>query len=183
MHKLDYDPFSLNAFTKQFNTTIGFEPILKRLSEISETLPKIPTYPPYNIRKIDETKYVIEMAVAGFGRHDIELELQDGVLTIIGQMKADEADNFIHKGIADRAFTRKFTLADTVEVKNADMINGMLKIWLERFIPEEKKPKKIPVGEGATGAVGSASVPEYSAGANGPAGSTSQFLSEKYSDK
>lgn len=173
MHKLNYDPFSLNDFTKQFNTTIGFEPILKRLSEISETLPKIPTYPPYNIRKIDETKYVIEMAVAGFGRHDIELELQDGVLTITGEMKSAEADNFIHKGIADRAFTRKFTLADTVEVKNADMINGMLKIWLERFIPEEKKPKKIPINGAPLDPVAQAE----------QAKSTQQFLSEKYSDK
>ena len=191
MHKLDYDPFSLNAFTKQFNTTIGFEPILKRLSEISETLPKIPTYPPYNIKKIDENKYVIEMAVAGFGRQDIELELQDGILTITGAVKSDEATEYLYKGIADRAFTRKFTLADTVEVKNADLINGMLKIWLERFLPEEKKPKKIPINTGATGAVGSDYFSEIPAGANGPGGpqgpkpdsSTQQFLSEKYSDK
>lgn len=194
MHKLNYDPFSLNTFTKQFNTTIGFEPILKRLTEISETLPKIPTYPPYNIKKIDENKYVIEMAVAGFGRQDIELELQDGILTISGSVNSDEATEYLYKGIADRAFNRKFTLADTVEVKNADLINGMLKIWLERFIPEEKKPKKIPINTGATGAtgaVGSDKTVDYPAGANGPSGpqgpkpdsSTQQFLSEKYSDK
>ncbi len=163
MHKLNYDPFS---FAKQFNTTIGFEPILKRLAEMSEGMPKIPTYPPYNIKKLDENKYVIEMAVAGFGKQDLELELQDGTLTIKGNISTEDAD-YIYKGIAERAFTRQFTLADTVEVKNADLINGMLKIWLERFIPEEKKPKKISIGDTETE----------------KESSTKQFLSEKYGDK
>lgn len=176
MHKLNYDPFS---FSKQLNTTIGFEPIIKKLAEMTEAMPKIPTYPPYNIKQIDENKYVIEMAVAGFGRQDIELELQDGKLTVKGSVSSDDGE-YIYKGIADRAFTRNFTLADTVEVKNADLINGMLKIWLERFIPEDKKPKKIPINAGAEG---SDTVSEYSKGSNGAAGSTQQFLSEKYSDK
>jgi len=163
--KLNYDPFS---FAKQFNTTIGFEPILKRLAEMSEAMPKIPTYPPYNIKKVDENKYVIELAVAGFGKQDLELELQDGTLTIKGNVSSEDAD-YIYKGIAERAFTRQFTLADTVEVKNADLINGMLKIWLERFIPEEKKPKKINIG-----------TTNESAHNGEP---TKQFLSEKYGDK
>ena len=141
MNNVNYNPFNL---PKQFNTTIGFEPILKRLSEISESFPKIPTYPPYNIKKVDENKYVIEIAVAGFGKQDIEVELQDGTLTVRGNVSSEEAD-YIYKGIAERAFTRQFTLADTVEVKNADLINGMLKIWLERFIPEEKKDRKSVV--------------------------------------
>lgn len=164
MHKLNYDPFS---FSKQLNTTIGFEPILKKLAEMTESMPKIPTYPPYNIKKTGENTYVIELAVAGFGKQDLELELQEGVLTIKGSVSSDDAD-YIYKGIAERAFTRQFTLADTVEVKNADLINGMLKIWLERFIPEEKKPKKIDIG---------APLGE----SNGE--STKQFLSEKYGDK
>ena len=92
---------------------------------------------------------MIEIAVAGFGKQDIEVELQDGTLTVRGNVSSEEAD-YIYKGIAERAFTRQFTLADTVEVKNADLINGMLKIWLERFIPEEKKPKKINIGEAET---------------------------------
>ena len=168
MHKLNYDPFSFSTFPKQLNTTIGFEPILKKLAEISETFPKVPTYPPYNIKKIDENKYVIELAVAGFGKQDLELEMQDGVLTIKGNVKSDEATEYLFKGIAERAFTRQFTLADTVEVKNADLINGMLKIWLERFIPEEKKPKKIDIGSPKSETTGE---------------STKQFLSEKYGDK
>lgn len=147
-----FDPFSFA--TKHFNTTIGFEPILKKLKDMNETLPKIPTYPPYNIRKVGENKYVIELAVAGFGKQDIELELQDGVLTIKGQTSTDNDNTeFLFKGIADRAFTRQFTLADTVEVKNAELINGMLKVWLERFIPEEKKPKKIDITEAGEKAV------------------------------
>ena len=162
MHKLNYDPFS---FAKQLNTTIGFEPIIKKLAEMTEAMPKIPTYPPYNIKKIDENKYVIEMAVAGFGRQDLELELQDGTLTIKGNINSEDGE-YLFKGIAERAFTRHFTLADTVIVKNADLINGMLKIWLERFIPEEKKPKKINIGEN-----------------NHNSEPTKQFLSEKYGDK
>ena len=142
-----FDPMSF-ALPKNFNTTIGFEPILKKLAEMSETLPKIPTYPPYNIRQTGENTYVIEIAVAGFGKQDLELELEDGKLTIKGNVHTNDTDeNYIFKGIADRAFTRQFTLADTVEIKNADLINGMLKIWLERFIPEDKKPKKINIGE------------------------------------
>ena len=174
MHKLNYDPFS---FSKQLNTTIGFEPIIKKLAEMTEAMPKIPTYPPYNIKKVDENKYILEMAVAGFGKQDIELVLEGDKLTITGSVSSD-AEDYIYKGIADRAFTRHFTLADTIEVKNADLVNGMLKIWLERFIPEDKKPKKIPIG-----ATGSDNVTETLKGSNGPAGSTSQFLSEKYTEK
>jgi len=138
-----YNPFDLPTLTKG---SIGFDTILKRIETMAETLPKIPTYPPYNIKKIDENKYVIEIAVAGFGKQDIELVLEDGILSVKGQVTTDESADYLFKGIADRAFTRKFTLADTVEVKNADLINGMLKIWLERFIPESKRPKKIEIG-------------------------------------
>jgi molecular chaperone IbpA len=141
-----FDPFSFSTFPKQFNTTVGFDPILKRLAEMAEAMPKIPTYPPYNIRKVDDTKYVIEMAVAGFGRQDLELELKEDTLTVKGNVTAEDGE-YLYKGIAERAFTRQFELADTVVVKNADLINGMLKIWLERFIPEEKKSKKINIGE------------------------------------
>lgn len=138
------DPFGFSQLTKG---SIGFDDMVKRLTDMSEHLPKIPTYPPYNIKKTGDNTYVIEIAVAGFAKQDIELVLEDGILTVRGQITADGEPNYIFKGIADRAFTRKFTLADTVEVKNADLINGMLKIWLERFIPENKKPKKIDINE------------------------------------
>ena len=149
IHKLNYDPFS---FSKQFNTTVGFEPILKRLAEMTEAMPKIPTYPPYNIKKVDDTKYVIEMAVAGFGKNNLEIEVANSTLTVKGGLTVDDMAQetvnpvqYIYKGVADRAFTRKFTLADTVEVKNAELVNGMLKLWLENIIPDEKKPKKVEI--------------------------------------
>ena len=146
MNKSFFEPFTFSSFPKQFNTTVGFEPIFKKMAEIAETMPKIPTYPPYNIKKTGENTYVIEMAVAGFGKQDLELELEDGKLTVKGNITADDGE-YLYKGIAERAFTRQFTLADTVEIKNADLVNGLLKIWLERFIPEEKKAKKINIGE------------------------------------
>lgn len=144
-----FDPFSFPNLTKNI---IGVDSVLKKMQEVTENLPKIPSYPPYNIRKVDDTKYVIEVAVAGFAKQDIEVELADGVLTVKGNIAATEDDeNFIFKGIADRAFTRTFTLADSVVVKNADLLNGMLKIWLERFIPEEKKPRKININDTEVG--------------------------------
>jgi molecular chaperone IbpA len=142
-----FDPFSFPDLTK---SAIGFDDVVKKINQITETLPKIPTYPPYNIRKVEENKYVIEVAVAGFGSQDIEVEIEDGTLIIKGNVSASSypATEYIFKGIADRAFTRKFSLADTVVVRNADLMNGMLKIMLERLIPEGKKPKKIKINEG-----------------------------------
>lgn len=136
------DPFGFSRLTKD---TIGFDEIFKRLSTFSDALPKISTYPPYNIKKTADNTYVIEVAVAGFGKQDIELTLEDGVLTVKGQISADDPHDYIFKGIANRAFTRSFTLADTVKVQNAELLNGMLKVWLERFIPEDKKPQKINI--------------------------------------
>lgn len=144
-----FDPFSFADLSK---SAVGFDSVFKKLQEVTEHLPKIPTYPPYNIAKVGDNKYVIEIAVAGFGKQDLELELQDGVLTVKGGISSKDDTEYLFKGIADRAFTRQFTLADTVEVKNADLVNGMLKIFLERFIPEEKKPKKINInGEETSG--------------------------------
>lgn len=147
----NFDPFSL-LDSKFF---VGYEPMLKRVNELSQTVSKaIPNYPPYNIVKVDDNKYVIEMAVAGFGRHNLDLEFQDGTLVISGNSalgkEDEEAGEFLFKGIADRAFTRKFSLADTVEIKNAELINGMLKIWLENIIPDSKKPKKIDIADAAS---------------------------------
>jgi molecular chaperone IbpA len=133
---------------------VGFEPMLKRFEEANETLSKvIPNYPPYNIAKVDDNKYVIEMAVAGFGKHQLDMTFQDGSLIISGNSALGNEDtsvDYLHKGIADRAFTRKFSLADTVEIKNAELVNGMLKIWLENIIPDSKKPKKIDINDSAT---------------------------------
>lgn len=136
------DAFSIpNALNRQF---IGIESILDRVREANDMLAKASNYPPYNIKKIDDEHFVIEMAVAGFGKHNLDIELKEDVLTITGSHDATDAD-YIYQGIANRAFTRKFTLADTVVVKNAELVNGLLKVMLERFVPEEKKARKIDI--------------------------------------
>lgn len=124
--------------------TVGFDDAIKRLDSLTKTV-KTVGYPPYNITKIDDNKYVIELAVAGFGKQDIEIELKENILAISGKVKNDQNNEYLYKGIADRAFTRTFSLADTVEIKNAYLMNGMLKIWLENIIPEHKKPRKIEI--------------------------------------
>ena len=146
------DVFSLTDsranFSKMF---IGADKMFQTLNRVhEETLKGIPGYPPYNIVKVDDNKYVIEMAVAGFGKQNIDIEIANNTLTVKGGLTLDQLDpatpmQYLYKGIADRSFTRKFTLADTVEVKNAELINGMLKLWLENIIPEEKKPKKVDI--------------------------------------
>ena len=147
----DVDPFSF--FKSQFPSALGFDHMLKNIQETQKHISKACNFPPYNVKKVDDNKYVIELAVAGFGKQDIDLEFKEGVLTIKGNttldsLLTDGVDvTYLHKGIADRAFTRSFTLADTIEIKNAEIINGILKVWLEHFIPEDKKPKKIPIND------------------------------------
>jgi molecular chaperone IbpA len=128
---------------------VGFEDSAKQLQTLHADLTKnIPNYPPYNIRKNDENKYTIEIAVAGFGQNEIDIEIDGGKLIVKGNIDASldaMEDTFLFKGIATRAFTRAFAIDDYIEVKNAELFNGMLKIALERMVPEEKKPKKVPV--------------------------------------
>ncbi len=141
-YKFTTDNFGIPAgLAKQL---IGFDTVLDRIREAAETMPKIPTYPPYNIKKLDDEHFVIEMAVAGFGKQNLDIELKEDTLTITGNLESEDRD-YIYQGIANRAFTRQFTLADTVVVKNAELVNGLLKIALERYIPEEKKAKKIDI--------------------------------------
>ena len=102
-----------------------------------EITKNVPNYPPYNIRKTDENKYVIELAVAGFGKSDIEITIEDNKVIVKGNAK-DDGDNFLWKGIANRAFTRVFAIDDQIEIQDAALFNGMLKIALERIIPEHK---------------------------------------------
>lgn len=143
-----------NNFTPTFWGTkdmdkflIGFDEQFNRLQKFHDDMSKnIPNYPPYNIVKRDENNYTIELAVAGFGQQDIDIEMENGKLTVRGSIKTEEAeDNFLFRGIANRAFSRAFALNDEVEVKDAELFNGMLKIFLERLIPDAKKPKKIVV--------------------------------------
>lgn len=140
----------LDDFKNFFGSkTVGYDDLFKQIGLTANKFQKSFTYPPYNIRKVDDNKYVIEVALAGFGKQDLELTLDNSTLTVKGEMKSETTDDsdYIFKGIAERAFTRSFTLADSVKINNAEMINGMLKIWLERMIPESQKPKKIEIEE------------------------------------
>ena len=149
----DVFSFNSNSLPSLEKYFIGADKVFQTLAKVNEaTLKGVPGYPPYNIVKVNENKYVIEMAVAGFGKHNIDIEIANNTLTVKGGLTVNDLGeesvnpvSYLYKGIADRAFTRKFTLADTVEVKNAELINGMLKLWLENIIPEEKKPKKIDI--------------------------------------
>jgi molecular chaperone IbpA len=132
-----YDPFA-----------IGFDKFFDRFKDLQNQAAKAITYPPYNIRKTGDNTYVIEMAVAGFGKQDIEITLDENTLKIDGHVKrdADDDKNYLFKGIAERPFSRAFTLADTVEIKNAELINGMLRIWLDNMVPQ-KKARKVDIRE------------------------------------
>lgn len=125
---------------------VGFDEQFNRLAKMHDDITKnIPNYPPYNIKKTGDNTYLIEVAVAGFAKQDIEIELVDGKMIVTGKTHSDDDNSFLFRGIANRAFTRTFALDDQIEVKDAEMFNGMLKIFLERIIPEHKKPKKIDV--------------------------------------
>ena len=102
-------------------------------------------FPHYNIVQHDDYKYTIEMALAGYSKSDIDVELADGVLTIKSMKTVEESDNKVYRGIASRNFTRKFTLADDIIVKDGALKDGMLSIELERVVPEEKKPRLIKI--------------------------------------
>jgi len=131
---------------------IGSDHLAKTVKHMTDTMANtsIANFPPYNIVKLEENKYVIEIAVAGFGKQDLEITLEDKKLIIKGSVKADTQQNYLFKGIADRAFTREFTLYDNVELQNAELFNGMLKLWLEHIIPDSKKPRKVEISETGT---------------------------------
>ena len=136
--------FDINQITP---FSVGFDRVFDRLVDYGTTY-DTGGFPPYNIRKTDDFKHVIEIALAGFSKGEIEVILTDGVLEIkSSNLPTTEKpkDDLIHKGIAKRAFTRKFTLADDIEVKDAKLENGLLVIDLEQIVPEHKKPKTIKV--------------------------------------
>lgn len=134
-------------FSPLFRSTVGFD----RLSRMLETgmLNDQAAYPPYNIVKLTDDEYRITMAVAGFGENDIEIVSQENQLTVQGRInsKDNTADGvtYLHRGIAERAFERRFQLADHIKVTAADLSNGLLTIQLVREVPEAAKPRKIEI--------------------------------------
>jgi molecular chaperone IbpA len=135
-----------------FRSSIGFDR-LSRLIEASQATEAV-AYPPYNIEKLGENAYRLTMAVAGFGQGDIDIVVQDNALTIRGKAPQAEPETaqFLHRGIAGRAFERHFQLADHVEVEGARLENGLLHVDLVRRIPEQLKPRKIEIATGAPAA-------------------------------
>ena len=125
---------------------IGFNRELDRLSKIHGHASSS-TYPPYNVIKTDdEDTFLIEIAVAGFSKEDLEINVKDQTLTVKGEIKESKDDSkFVHRGIAARKFTREFALGEYIEVLGAKVENGMLTIDLERVVPEEEKPKTIKI--------------------------------------
>ena len=126
--------------------SVGFDRMFDRLFD--EVNVSTTNYPPYNIIKSDDTNYAIEIAVAGFGKDDIEIETKENTLTIRSVEKDSELvddKEYLHKGISARAFKRSFTIADDVVVKGASYENGLLIVSLERIIPEEKQPRLIKI--------------------------------------
>jgi molecular chaperone IbpA len=128
---------SFNFDHSAFPMFVGFDKMFDEMERISSTVKQV-AYPPYNIKKVGTDKYTIEIAAAGFSKTDIDLELSGNELKVTGEIKPDDSTEFLHKGIAERGFERKFKLADSVVVKNAEMVNGMLRIFLETYIPLER---------------------------------------------
>ena len=141
IHTLDLPTF-VNQIHRQ---AIGFDSLFEQLNR-QFTNSKSDNYPPHNVVKLDDTHYVIEVAVAGFAEDEIDVELKENVLTVKGeQAKKDTEVEYLHKGISARNFVRTFPLAENVEVRGATVQNGILAIALEQIVPEEKKPKKIAI--------------------------------------
>jgi len=142
---------SLSIFNQLRPVTVGFDPMFDRFERMFEddffNTPSV-NYPPYNIVRTGDYTYDIEVALAGFSRKDIDVQYADSVVTIKSVHEAkdkDDEDGTIYKGISKRHFTKSFTIADDVEVKGAELKDGLLKISLERIIPEAKKPRTIEI--------------------------------------
>ena len=143
---------NLSIFNQLRPVTVGFDDIFDHFERMFDgdvmNIPQV-NYPPYNIVKTGENTYDNELALAGFSKDDINVEYENNVLTVKSIKKADEKDEqangVIHRGISKRMFTKSFTVADDVEVKGAELKDGLLKVSLERIIPESKKPRTIKI--------------------------------------
>ena len=124
---------------------VGFDGLFENMTQMSQGSKSLPSYPPYNVIQ-DGDDYVIEIALAGINKKDIDITLQENTLTVSYQSsEEEESDKKLYKGIAQRSFKRQFNLSEDIEVEGANFVNGMLNIFLQRIIPEEKKPKKIKI--------------------------------------
>ncbi|MCB1400166.1 MAG: Hsp20 family protein [Rhodobacteraceae bacterium] len=135
-------------FSPLYRATVGFDRVADLMDRVLSAEVAQPTYPPYNIEKTDENAYRISLAVAGFSADDLNVELREGALIVSGRKAQDDADatrSYLHRGIATRAFERRFALADHVRVTGASHQDGMLHIDLVREVPEALKPRRIEI--------------------------------------
>lgn len=144
-----YDLSPLHRFA------VGFDNMSRLLDTAMRLDETAPSYPPYNIEKLGETDYRVTMAVAGFSEDDLDITLDGNTLLVSGRIAKDEEAEagaaqrtFLHRGIATRAFERRFQLADHIEVRGARLVNGLLHVDLQRVVPEEMKPRKIEIARG-----------------------------------
>ena len=134
-------------FSPLMRAAVGFDRLVNQLDAINRGDSGAPSYPPYNIEKIDDDSYRITMAVAGFGEEDLDITLRENSLVVSGRKEDEQVDSdrYLHRGIATRAFERRFELADHIKVTGADLVNGMLGIDLVREVPEAKRPRSIKI--------------------------------------
>ena len=145
--RASHNPLNFGDFERALGFSIGFDSMFDRLlGPSTQHVSNSQGYPPYNIRKDGDTKYFIEMAVAGLSEEDLEVELKETVLEIRSKQSTEDEANYVHRGIAKRTFERSFTLSDDIVVKGCDLTNGMLTVELEKIIPEEKRARLIPIG-------------------------------------
>ena len=135
------------AFNFPRDTFLGFDQLFDTLSETPMDAARGTGYPPYNVIRKDDGHFLIEIAVAGFSKNDIDLTLEKGVLTVTGKKHTgQDKREYTHRGISQRGFERSFTIADTIKVIGADIVDGLLVVILENDIPEEDKPQTINLG-------------------------------------
>ncbi|WP_183252950.1 Hsp20 family protein [Brevundimonas basaltis] len=138
-------------FTPLYRSAVGFDRLAGLLESAARTSQEN-GWPPYNIETTGENAYRIEIAVAGFKPDELNIEVKENLLTVTGRKTANDdgnGRNFLHRGLAERDFERRFQLADYVVVKTADLVNGLLSIDLERELPEALKPRRIEIGGGS----------------------------------
>jgi molecular chaperone IbpA len=135
----------MTRFTALYPQFVGFDNIFNELERLVDgtTPTRNTSFPPHNIIKIDDNKYVVEMAVAGFGQDEVDVEIHDGTLIVKGEKKDQTEVDYLYRGIATRSFTKSIRLSDSIEVRGAQFKDGILKIALENIIPEHKKPRKV----------------------------------------
>ncbi len=132
-------------FSPLFRSSVGFDRMQRLLDSAMRLDDAALAYPPYNIETLGDDAYRITMAVAGFGEQDLDVTAKENTLVISGKVKDDEGVSYLHRGIAGRAFERRFELADHIRVTDASLVNGLLHVDLLRELPEEMRPRKIKI--------------------------------------